>query len=351
MRQAILSFHRRLSVVLGFFWILQAITGVCIVFHWEIRDAQASTSTSAPTNFAAIGEAVTSIAAQSGSTVSSVWTTAGLPDRYKVNLANGNSVRIGGDGTVLASKPAGERDLFDVLLDLHHTLLAGESGKWIVGASGILLTTNLLLGLRLAWPKEGLARALWPKKVPSKGRARLFTYHRTIGLWAVIPAIVLIVSGTLLRFEDQLSPLVSDSVDDPSAITSAGPVMVDFETATRSAIAAVPGSRFAAVSMPGAENATYRFRLLEPGELRKAYGTSVVWVDARDGSIRAVAPASGQTFGRKFLNALFALHTGEAGGILGRILTMAIGLWLVVMIILGVLLWSRRRRPAPEAAK
>lgn len=33
------------------------------------------------------------------------------------------------------------------------------------------------------------------------------------------------------------------------------------------------------------------------------------------------------------------------GGLAGRIAVAAIGVWLITMIVLGVLLWSARRRP------
>jgi uncharacterized iron-regulated membrane protein len=44
-----------------------------------------------------------------------------------------------------------------------------------------------------------------------------------------------------------------------------------------------------------------------------------------------------------FVGSLYPLHTGEGIGLAGRLLMLAIGLWLAVTIILGVLLWWRRR--------
>jgi uncharacterized iron-regulated membrane protein len=37
------------------------------------------------------------------------------------------------------------------------------------------------------------------------------------------------------------------------------------------------------------------------------------------------------------------VHTGELGGLAGRLLALAIGAWLVTMVVIGVLLWLRRR--------
>lgn len=45
------------------------------------------------------------------------------------------------------------------------------------------------------------------------------------------------------------------------------------------------------------------------------------------------------------MSALFPIHTGEAGGIVGRLLSIVIGLWLITMIVAVVLLWAKRRKP------
>ena len=54
------------------------------------------------------------------------------------------------------------------LVVFHHELLAGKTGSWIVGISGILLLSNLTLGLITAWPRRGWWRA--SLKPSSKGR-------------------------------------------------------------------------------------------------------------------------------------------------------------------------------------
>ena len=50
--------------------------------------------------------------------------------------------------------------------------------------------------------------------------------------------------------------------------------------------------------------------------------------------------------GRAFVDGLLPFHTGEMGGLAGRIAVAAIGVWLVTMTIVGVLLWAARRRRA-----
>ncbi len=62
-----------------------------------------------------------------------------------------------------------------------------------------------------------------------------------------------------------------------------------------------------------------------------------------DGRIIAEFDALKAPPARRFVDSLFAVHTGEIGGTAGRIIVLAIGAWLAVMIILGAALWMARR--------
>ena len=96
--------------------------------------------------------------------------------------------------------------------------------------------------------------------------------------------------------------------------------------------------------MPSSESALYKVRVLRPGEWRRVYGTTTVFVDARDGTVAARFDALSDGPRRSFVDGLFPFHTGEMGGLAGRIAVMAIGLWLLTMIWLGVVLWRRRSK-------
>src|SRR3546814_18672476 len=66
-----------------------------------------------------------------------------------------------------------ETRIMSFLVGLHHDLL-GAWGSWIVSISGLLLCSNLLLGLIAAWPRRGTWRtALLPiRKGPAAARLR-----------------------------------------------------------------------------------------------------------------------------------------------------------------------------------
>lgn len=344
-RRQFLTVHRWLSLGAAVFWLLQATTGVLIVFHWEINDALVS-GAHRPTDLTAIERRIDALAPPgSGTSPASLWTTAGFADRYNLFLddrGEGRSIRIAGDGAELHAMPSSESTPMGPLVVFHHELLAGEAGSWIVAFSGILLFSNLVLGLVTAWPRRGWWRTSLKPSSKGPSAARLFSWHRAIGLWVVAPALLMVGAGTLLRFEHGVGELIgAEAVSLPANPPAGEPV--GFAAAAGAALAAIPGSTLTAVSWPSEEDATYRVLVRAPGEIRRAYGGSIVLVDANTGGLRGVYPIADAEPARAFMSALFPIHTGEAGGLVGRLLVMAIGAWLITMIVTGALLWLKRR--------
>lgn len=333
------------------FWLIQALTGIVCVFHWEIDDALLA-APHRPTELAAIDRRIAALTpAGSGWAVASIWTSAGAPDRWDISLDNtrtgaSKAVRIDGAGTVLRVRDGGEtlRDgaWLDSVVLLHQRLLAGDVGSWIVGVSGVLLFTNILGGLILAWPKRGTARrALTP---PKAGRlpARLYGWHRALGLWLGIPAALLVSAGVARVFADGFERMIGAPPISVPAEPPQGP-SIPFSRAAGAALARHPGAALAGIGFPTPDNALWSIRLRLPGEPVRAYGNSLVFVSGRDGHVVADFPANTAPLSRRFANIVLPFHTGELGGYAGRIAVLALGVWLVAMLVLGAMLWWTRR--------
>ncbi|MDB5584728.1 MAG: PepSY protein [Bradyrhizobium sp.] len=337
--------HRWLGMAAAVFWMIQAVTGVLIVFHWEIDDATLG-GRHAATDLPQIGARVAALApAGSGRTIESIWTSAGFADRYDVTVNQGNGtsrvVRIAGDGSVLRDRWDDAAPFSDVLVGIHQTLLWGEAGSWIVGTTGTLLLTNLIFGLIAAWPKRrAWRRAVVPiRKAPAI--AKTYSWHRAVGLWGALPAILLVTAGVMLAFKDGTARLLGAAPVAVSALP--GSPRIGIAAAVASAERALPGSSLTAITtMPSEANAIYRVRLLAPDEFRRAFGTSTVDVDAVSGRVLHVRRATEASAAAMFMDILYAVHTGEIAGTVGRLLVMSIGAWLATMIALGTLLWQRR---------
>lgn len=347
MRSFIVKAHRWLSIGAAAFWMVQAVTGVILSFHFEIEDALISTA-SQRTDLAAMEARLDAIdVSGKDAQVHWIWTSAGLPDRYVVLFTDREGalrkMRVNGAGEILRNKAADDHSFLGLMREIHLTLLAGRVGHWILAITAILLVSNLVLGLVAAWPRRGVWRRAMTPLNKGRARARLYSWHRALGLWAVLPALIIAGTGALIMFEHEIAHVIgAEDITLPANPPNGGGA--GFAAAATAAVAAIPGSRFVGTTLPSAEDASYYAWVRAPGELyRGGYGASLVIVDANDASIRGAYPATELDAGAAFVKSFYPIHTGEFAGLPGRILAMAVGVWLAAMIVLGALLWLERR--------
>lgn len=327
-RRVVITIHKWLGLAAALLWIVQAATGVFIVFHWEIDDAIVPGAHHA-TDFASIERHLP----EYGS-VHSIWTTAGFADRYDVSTDK-KSFRIDGAGNVLRVT-TGDDIVYKIVI-LHQSLLAGDKGRAIIGVSGLLVFTNLLLGVIAGWPRVGQwRRALEPLRASAR-IATLYSWHRALGLWLCLPAMCIVAAGVLLAFE------IGESDERPPAIQSTASARLGMAGAIHIALARYPDAEVSGIAFPSAENALWSLTLKQRGEWQRAYGKTLVYVSAIDGHIVRESNALTAPTSRKFFNELFPFHTGEIAGFAGRTIVLLIGCWLLTMMSLGIALWRARR--------
>jgi uncharacterized iron-regulated membrane protein len=354
--RALRTVHRYCSLVFAVLWLLQAATGVLLVFHWELDDALVA-GPAAKLDAARLGARLQAVqAARPHDRVASLYASGGDPGRFDILVetqAGGtDAIRIDGAGTVLRDAPYDydwpRAGLFQFATYLHQTLLLGDRGTIFIGVSGVLLLSNLLLGMRLAWPRRGQwLRALRPARL--RGIAWFYAWHRALGLAFVVPALLLVATGILLAFAEPVSNWIGVVRATPGAVEKAGEIALPPGAAIAAALQRFPDGQFASLRMPGEDSPWYRVRLRRPGEWRRVYGTTSVFVDARDGQVLLAEDARDGNVTTRAFESLQPLHTGEAGGWVFRSLVAIEGLWLLAMIVLGVGLWWQRRRVAQRA--
>lgn len=346
-RRMTVRIHRWLGVAAALVWIVQAATGVLLSFHFEIGDAALSTA-HRPTDLAALERRLDELAtAGPQARVNYIWTTAGLEDRYVINYVDGEGVsrrmRVDGAGDILHDRRLTDHTFLTLMHELHLTLVAGQAGHWVLAIAGVLLATNLVFGAFVAWPRRGAWRRALKPASAGDGVATAYSWHRALGLWIAVPAIFVVVTGTLILFEHPIERLVGAEAVKLPANPPQGEG-IGFAAMVAAAVDAIPGSYFAGSPMPSGEDASYYAWVRAPGELyRNGYGGSLVIVDANDGSIRGAYPATEHGAAKAFLYSLYPLHTGEAGGLIGRVVVMIVGIGLTAVTVFGFLLWLRRR--------
>lgn len=329
------------------FWLLQALTGILLAFRWEIDDALVA-GPSQRADPVRLGARIDVIAGQAGGVVD-VWASSSASHRFDIyyrDPAGTNRVmRVDGAGQMLRDGPDHELvangGFFNTLTRLHSQLLAGDRGRWIIGASGMLLLTHFISGLRMAWPRgAGWKRALTGRPTGTL-RARLHGWHRMIGLWAVFVAMPLASAGVLLAFEHEIETAIA--ADPAAPVASRAATRIGPATALAIALGRHSGAALSMLAMPTPEQPWYRVRVRTPDDLPRNWGTTTVFVSATNGRVLAEHAASAGNAGSQFVKLLHPLHTGQMGGLPGRLLVMCVGVWLVLMVVLGLRLRHARR--------
>ncbi|HVW70819.1 MAG TPA: PepSY-associated TM helix domain-containing protein [Steroidobacteraceae bacterium] len=343
------KFHRLLGLFAAVFWMVQALTGVALTFRQEIDNASVR-GPSVPLQTAGLGERIQAIE-QGGGKVSSLWVTNFAADRFEIfytgTAGTDRAMRVDAAGRALRDGPEhgtlANGGLIRMLTPLHTSLLAGPAGKWIIVVSGLLLITNVVLGLKLAWPRAGQWKQVLTLRPTRNAVARFYGLHRTLGLWIAIPLLIVAAAGVLLQFDDDIEDAFGLAhplpVDAPvgSAVSPARALDI--------ALARFPGSTLTALTMPADGHAWYCVRVHAPGEISRVFGTTTVFVSTADGSILREYPAQAASVGRALYDSIYPIHTGEIGGLGGRLLLLATGIALLVIGVFGIRLWLVRRKP------
>jgi uncharacterized iron-regulated membrane protein len=341
--------HRTLGLCAAVFWLVQALSGVLLTFRQEIDDATMP-GLAVPVSTAALGERIESIQ-QSGDRVASLWVANFAANRFDLRYVDSGGVErlmhIDGAGRILRdgpeNTPFANGGFFRTLTLVHTSLLAGAVGEWIIAASGLLLISNIVLGSKLAWPRAGMWRQALTLQSARSPAARLYGIHRTVGLWIAVPLLIVFAAGVALRFDDDIESALGVVRAPPvGAPTGSG---VAPAQALDTALARFPGSTLTALSMPTPEGAWYRIRVHAPGEVERMYGTTTTYVSAANGEVLLEYPARTASFARWFYDVLYPLHTGELGGLAGRLLLLLLGILLLAMGVFGIRLWLLRRKP------
>lgn len=244
------------------------------------------------------------------------------------------------------------------LFDLHHHLLAGDTGETIAGVAGLCALIFVVTGAILWWRTRRTFRLRpWPRRLT---RPAIVRQHRDLGV-VVAPLLLLsALTGTMMVFRPvadfALSPLGGPGTIE-AALTppklAAGPLAADLDwrAIVAQAHARFPDARIRILSLPKAPGDPIAVRMKRAAEWLPN-GRSNVWFDPATGRLLASRDALAMAPAAQAFNMAYPIHSAKVGGLVWRIVVGLVGLSLALLGSLAV--WSfwfrrpRRAKPAPR---
>jgi len=265
---------------------------------------------------------------------------------HRAFLADGGGAYLASDGRVVARWSKNAR-LEDWIFDLHRHLLAGETGKRIVGVVGLALLALVITGVAAFWPARRALRRGVGVRVRTATRGELVRAHRNLGVIVAIPIALQALTGAGLAWPDAARRWISDSKDTspPSAAPIRAPAAprsggIDWRRAIARAAARAPGAELRGATWPSAERAA-AIRLRQPGEWHPN-GRTLATLDPSSGEIVSFTDATRLGGGDRLLNALYPVHAARVGRPLLELAALGAGAGLIALGLSGALAFARR---------
>lgn len=364
LRSFLRQVHLWMGLSLGLLFVVLGLSGAALVFYIEIDAAlhselHSESGLAAPGWQSPVWDQALTTARSYRSNPRSTWTfevngeTGPIAARYyppsglNGHHAEREMIWFSPDGSQVIRSDMWGDYLMSWLYELHMHLLAGETGRQIVGWSGFAILALIISGLILWWPRGSWRKALAFKRQAAPVR-RLYDIHKLSGLWSLLLLALLVITGTLLALPEVKTTLFStvistpDTIPSPRSSASSGQ-QIPVAAALASAHQELPDSNLAFIDVPGIGDEPFRIRVQVPGDPHRRFPNSFVFVDQYSAQVLAVHDLRESNAASALNSWIRPLHDGSIAGLWGRILAIMIGLAPLLLFITGFLRWRHRR--------
>ncbi|EKT4465669.1 PepSY domain-containing protein [Pseudomonas putida] len=228
-------------------------------------------------------------------------------------------------------------------------------GWYLVSLLGLPMLASLVTGL-VVYKKFWRGFFKWPRR---GNGPRIFwgDLHRLAGVWSIGFVAVISITGTWFLIQAILAdnhvtlstePIVPVIAREqvPPGVDGGPPPRIDLDEAARIATAAIPGLEISFISLPG--TAYSHVRMGGRGSYPLMFQTAEVnpYTRTVDSQFR-LADRTPLEF---VTESMRPLHTGDFGGLAIKLVWAFFGSLLTLMVLSGLLIWSKRTAQATAAA-
>ncbi|WP_460610370.1 PepSY-associated TM helix domain-containing protein [Hymenobacter terrigena] len=243
-------------------------------------------------------------------------------------------------------------NFFKTVEKLHRGLVAGKTGKLVMGLNATVFLFILGTGLVLWWPTA--RKALTPRlKVKwGSGWKRLnHDFHISLGFYASVFLFIMALTGVGMSFDwvgESINKLTHSPLKRPEPPTSAAPAAVGTAPFAADAVLALarqqaPDAESYTVQMPKEPTGSVRVAILRPGAITEN-ATDEVYLDQYSGRVISSQTYAQRPAGQRIRGLFKPVHTGTIFGLPTKILAFVIGLLGATFPITGTIMWLNRRR-------
>lgn len=362
-RQRWLSLHLYLGLIFAVFLATASITGSLLVFYIELDELNnpellVKDSTSPRQSYQKIFDAIK----DSEPSRTGAWRLE-IPEQndrmisarfYKPAETHDHGfapmmIHVDPYSAKVVSKRFWGQYLMTWIYDLHYTLLLETTGKWTMAVIGLILLISLSSGLYLWWPSQHKwLTAVSLKRNGSKQRLN-YDIHKLSGIYSCIVLLVIALTGIALEIPEYINPVINrfsliEKTLKPLSISNHDQSAISLDHAIAIAQKVFPNAKLSWIETPENATGSIRINFRQAGEPSQRFPKTNVWIDQYSGQILATQDPFRQTAGTQIIHWLHPLHSGEAFGLLGRILVCLSGIALSALIVTGMIRWLDKRR-------
>jgi uncharacterized iron-regulated membrane protein len=240
-----------------------------------------------------------------------------------------------------------DKTLIGIMLNLHYSLMAGQTGTVIVGIAAFLMCILTITGLVL-WPGWRKLIAGFKIKLDAHPQRANFDIHKVAGIISVVFLFFTGFTGFCWNFSDLTEPIIyavtfTQKPSEPVSKQIPNKSTLRLTEQLKIADAVLPSAITKSIYFPSEPEDALQIRMKLPQE-NVEYGNSNVYLDRYSGEVLRVDNALKMPLGDRVLNSFIPLHYGTFGGLFTRILYVFVGLSPLILFISGFVMYQHRYR-------
>ncbi|WP_138499151.1 PepSY-associated TM helix domain-containing protein [Nostoc sp. PA-18-2419] len=264
----------------------------------------------------------------------------------EISLAQISSVFVNPYIGTIMGKQRWNEQLISSVVDLHCNLLAGNTGKTIVGIVCFLVLVLNITGLFL-W--SGWRKLISGFKIKWNVHLKrlYFDIHKLAGIITVVFLCFTAFTGVCWSFYEFSEPVIRAITLSPAKLEPVSQIIpnqlsLKLANQLKTSQAELPDGKLRAIDFPQKPDSLLIIRYSMPQEYTYNTGQSKVYLDQYSGKVLRVDNSQKESLGPRVLNSFPSLHYGTFGGLPTRIFYIFVGLAPLILLVTGFVMWWYR---------